>query len=208
MPPIPESFRSEQPSSGVANSRRGRLAAVFGPTSIRKQMTIPHSKPNIQVYRGANGAHTPIGTSTGSSPVAPHAARHVSPHIVGWVALADSVVGQHPHARPLHSRLATQAEIDMISGHVHIPWAHKNDPTRPQPTAVKVQKPVVFHPAVPPPVLMPPLQDTGNVHRKGVSAYMSEIALEKRSPKGKSARRVRGKENAPPSGSVSGRNRR
>ncbi|KAF5319658.1 hypothetical protein D9619_008645 [Psilocybe cf. subviscida] len=212
--PIPESFRSEHPSNGTDiiinnRSRRGRLAAVFGPASIRKQLTIPHSKHNIQVYRGENGIHTPTGASPTVSLAQRPTVGRISPHIIGWMTLADSVVGQHPHARPLHARIATQAEIDMISGHVHIPWAHKNDPRRPQPTAVKVQRPIVLHPAVPPPVMMTPLKDTGNIHHKGSSANTNEITVEKRSPKGKSGRRLRGKENTPPmASSGSSRNRR
>jgi hypothetical protein len=58
----------------------------------------------------------------------------ISPHIAEWMKIADDVVGPHPSAKPLSERVATQAEIDLISGHIHTRWAH--DPKQSQPTPV------------------------------------------------------------------------
>jgi hypothetical protein len=63
----------------------------------------------------------------------------VSPHTAGWMKIADDVVGRHPFSKPLPERVASQAEIDLISDHVHIPWAY--DARRSQPTPVKVLGP-------------------------------------------------------------------
>ncbi|KAF9039121.1 hypothetical protein BJ165DRAFT_1407357 [Panaeolus papilionaceus] len=114
---------------------------------IRKYPSAPHR--NVGVYAGAKrfqSSHIII-----SSPQRTHQSHNpplassgvVSPHIAGWAQVADSVVGRHPHTHPLSTRVATQAEIDLISGHVHIPWAFKADPSRIQPTAVKVVPPVM-----------------------------------------------------------------
>lgn len=65
-----------------------------------------------------------------------------SPHIAGWMRVADSIVGSHPFAQPLSARVATQTEIDLISGHVHIPWA-LDRPKTSRPMPVKLQKPIV-----------------------------------------------------------------
>jgi hypothetical protein len=53
--------------------------------------------------------------------------------------IADDVVGRHPFAKPLFERVASQAEIDLISDHVQLRWVH--DGRRSQPTAVKVLGP-------------------------------------------------------------------
>lgn len=60
----------------------------------------------------------------------------VSPHIAGWMRVADDVVGRHPFAKPLCDRLPSQAEIALVSRHVHIPWAHDAGPLQPTPGKV------------------------------------------------------------------------
>ena len=82
--------------------------------------------------------HPHLGLGSTPPPPTPRIAT-VSPHIVGWMKIADEVVGRHPYAKPLLERVASQAEIDLISDHVHIPWAH--DARRSQPTPVKVLGP-------------------------------------------------------------------
>jgi len=77
-------------------------------------------------------------------PPPPAAQTLVSPHIAGWMGVADTVVGRHPFAQPLSARVATQAEIDLIGGHVHIPWAFRANISQPVP--VKVLKPIAVSP--------------------------------------------------------------
>lgn len=60
------------------------------------------------------------------------------------MGVADTVVGRHPFAQPLSARVATQAEIDLIGGHVHIPWAFRANISQPVP--VKVLKPIAVSP--------------------------------------------------------------
>ncbi|PPQ68132.1 hypothetical protein CVT24_002958 [Panaeolus cyanescens] len=119
--------------------------SIFLP--IRKFNSAPHR--NVGIYAGAKrfqSSHTvvtaPSATHTvQSTPLASSGA--VSPHIAGWARVADHVVGRHPNAQPLSTRVATTAEIELISGHVHIPWAFNPDPNKIQPTAVKVVPPVM-----------------------------------------------------------------
>ena len=83
------------------------------------------------------------------------------PHTSAWTQVADHVVGRHPQGRPLNTRVATRAEIALISGHVHIPWAYTHA-KKTQPVPVKVQKP----PAVYAPLSIVPsfaLEDLGNI---------------------------------------------
>jgi len=58
----------------------------------------------------------------------------VSPHIAGWMKIADDCVGPHPFAKPIFERVASQAEIDLISDHVQIGWI--DNARRSQPTPV------------------------------------------------------------------------
>lgn len=153
------------------------------------------------LYQGGNGLyHSP--PHDGYPAYASHLQRTlppanlVSPHIVGWTRVADFVVGPHPNAQPLSSRIATQAEINMISGHVHIPWAY-NDSGRLQPIPVKVQKPVtVYHlaPAQPTRLEEPP-EDVGNLRAHGRAIFGT---VTRGSLKGKGVRQPRGKENMQP----------
>ena len=83
------------------------------------------------------------------------------PHTSAWTQVADHVVGRHPQGKPLSTRVATRAEIALISGHVHIPWAYTHAKKN-QPVPVKVQKP----PAVYAPLSIVPsfaLEDLGNI---------------------------------------------
>ena len=83
------------------------------------------------------------------------------PHTSAWTQVADHVVGCHPQGKPLITRVATRAEIALISGHVHIPWAYTHAKKN-QPVPVKVQKP----PAVYAPLSIVPslaLEDLGNI---------------------------------------------
>ena len=83
------------------------------------------------------------------------------PHTSAWTQVADHVVGRHPHGKPLNSRVATRAEISLISGHVHIPWAYTHAKKN-QPVPVKVQKPAaVYAPLSIVPSLA--LEDLGNI---------------------------------------------
>ena len=83
------------------------------------------------------------------------------PHTSAWTQVADHVVGRHPQGKPLISRVATRAEIALISGHVHIPWAYTHAKKN-QPVPVKVQKPAaVYAPLSIVPSLA--LEDLGNI---------------------------------------------
>ena len=66
------------------------------------------------------------------------------PHTSAWTQVADHVVGRHPQGKPLITRVATRAEIALISGHVHIPWAYTHAKKN-QPVPVKVQKPAAVY---------------------------------------------------------------
>ena len=66
------------------------------------------------------------------------------PHASAWTQVADHVVGRHPLGKPLITRVATCAEIALISGHVHIPWAYTHAKKN-QPVPVKVQKPAAVY---------------------------------------------------------------
>ena len=83
------------------------------------------------------------------------------PHTSAWTQVADHVVGRHPQGKPLITRVATRAEIALISGHVHIPWAYTHAKKN-QPVPVKVQKPAaVYTPLSIVPSLA--LEDLGNI---------------------------------------------
>lgn len=170
---------------------------------IRKHSSTPRYS-SVNLYRGVRGLHTPPPARLGpsyhppmSSPDA-YSGAGVTPHIAGWMAVADSVVGPHPHARPLHTRVATKAEIEMISGHVHIPWAFKVD-GRPPPVAVKVQIPDVVYPVLPTQPGM--LRDVGNVGRQERDTVVlgtdGGAQVGRRPTKTKYTHRTRGKENIP-----------
>lgn len=114
----------------------------------------------------------------------PEAAISVSPHTSGWIQVADDVVGRHPYGKPLITRIATQAEIALISGHVHIPWAFEHL-KKTQPVPVKIQKPSA--------AMMPSLVlgNVGNTHGRYVINDNTKFV------KGKHFRHGRGKENIP-----------
>ncbi|KAF9483654.1 hypothetical protein BDN70DRAFT_276847 [Pholiota conissans] len=192
----PGTLRPERPTA------IHQMPSFFNP--IRKHTSTPRYA-NINLYRGVRGLHTPPPARFGPSARLPMSSQNayaakpvVSPHVAGWMAVADSVVGAHPQARPLHTRVATKAEIDMISGHVHIPWAFKVD-NRPAPVAVKVQKPDVVFPVLPAPSNQPALlRDVGNVRGRDADVANEESAQrEKRTSRTKYTYRTRGKENIP-----------
>ncbi|KIM44103.1 hypothetical protein M413DRAFT_375038 [Hebeloma cylindrosporum] len=211
--PIPHP-RREQPSTQRPNQAR-RITAFFA--SIRKNASVP-SRP-VGLYQGGNGLYHPPPHDGRPAYVShPHShrtlppANSVSPHIIGWTRVADSVVGPHPNAQPLSSRIATQAEINMISGHVHIPWAYNDASGRPPPIPVKVQKPVTayqqqFTPTTSPtatasartPTPQAPLKDVGNLRAQGRAIFGTvNHAARGSASKGKGVRQPRGKENTPP----------
>ncbi|KAF8197051.1 hypothetical protein BJ912DRAFT_1140689 [Pholiota molesta] len=195
--PISDSPREDRPSFVH------RMPNFFSP--IRKHSSTPRYS-SVNLYRGVRGLHTPPPARLAPSyqpPMSPpdaYSGAGVTPHIAGWMAVADAVVGAHPHARPLHTRVATKAEIEMISGHVHIPWAYKVD-GRPAPVAVKVQVPDVVYPVLPAQPGM--LRDVGNVRGAGRDAVAGDAESEggaqvgRRPTKTKSTHRTRGKENVP-----------
>ncbi|KJA17329.1 hypothetical protein HYPSUDRAFT_46523 [Hypholoma sublateritium FD-334 SS-4] len=170
-----------------------RQHGFFSP--VRKYASTPRYS-NIHIYRGAHGLHTPPAAKLATvhrPPTMPALSLHTfaAAHNAAWMDVADAVVGRHPHARPLHARVATRAEIDMISGHVHIPWAYPES-DRPQPVPVKVLKPLINYPAVPP----QPGQwtDVSNVGDRDVRV-VNKLPSGRASPRTKKAHRARGKEN-------------
>ncbi|KAF8804064.1 hypothetical protein BYT27DRAFT_7194787 [Phlegmacium glaucopus] len=114
----------------------------------------------------------------------------VSPHTSAWIQVADQVVGRHPHGKPLVTRVATPAEIALISGHIHIPWAYAHV-KKPQPVPVKIQKPAAIYAPL---SIMPSLvlEDVGNAQDRLIWRAVHNNA---RRFKGKSLRHARGKEN-------------
>lgn len=172
-----------------------RRQGFFSP--MRKYPSTPRYS-NISVYRGANGLHTPPPLKLVSSsrpPTMPSLSMQTFAHNAAWMELADSVVGRHPNAKPLNNRVATKAEIDMISGHVHIPWAY-NISDRPQPIPVKVLKPVVLLPAVPN-TRQGLLNDVGNIGNRDLRVSNGSRTIINLDAKVRHVRRNRGKENMP-----------
>lgn len=114
----------------------------------------------------------------------------VAPH--AWIQVADHVVGRHPLGKPLITRVATQAEINLISGHVHIPWAYPHvKKAQPVPVPVKVKKPpTIYAPLSIVPSLA--LEDVGNTHDLPIWRAVNNNA---KLFKAKSIRHTRGKEN-------------
>ena len=114
------------------------------------------------------------------------------PHTSAWIKVADHVVGRHPQGKPLITRVATRAEIALISGHVNIPWAYTHAKKN-QPVPVKVQKP----PAVYAPLSIVPslaLEDLGNIQGLHIWRAVNNNA---KLFKDISLRQTRGKENIP-----------
>jgi len=196
-----------------------RSPALFNP--IRKYATVPH-RPTA-VYLGANRRHVvtpsilhpgfrPGMHSLAKPPASSPPEGFVTPHIAEWMKVADSVVGRHPSARPLRERVATHAEIDLISGHVHIPWVEPpSRKPRGPPTAVMVLGP----PSTPASTVVASriragpskpgfLKALGNV-RGGRHALGSHNAGSGSSAKRGAIRHARGKENVPPVVSSLGR---
>ncbi|PPQ93895.1 hypothetical protein CVT25_007808 [Psilocybe cyanescens] len=143
-----------------------RIPSLFA--SIRKHPSASHRPTGV--YTGPNGRSPflprpppPVRlTSPSTQPQIKHHHHHrattapqgvVTPHIAEWMKVADSVVGRHPDAQPLCTRVATQAEVDLISGHVHVPWASfrgtggTSATSCQPPVPVKVMRPVVSAPA-------------------------------------------------------------
>ena len=81
------------------------------------------------------------------------------PYTSSWAQVADDVVGRHPQGKPLITRFATYAEITLISGHVHIPWAYTHV-KRNQPVPVKVPAAVYVPLSIVPSLA---LEDLGNI---------------------------------------------
>ena len=113
-------------------------------------------------------------------------------HTSAWMQVADQVVGRHPHGKPLSTRVATDAEIALISGHVDIPWAYTHT-KKIQPVPAKVQKPAaVYAPLSIVPSLA--LEDLGNIQGLHIWRAVNNNA---KFFKSKSLRHARGKENIP-----------
>jgi hypothetical protein len=144
---------------------------------LRKRPTffsLPRQPP-LMISRGP-GKHRGIDRPTISRPMqmaprlgapylesmpTPQPAVSALPHTSAWTQVADHVVGRHPQGKPLITRVATRAEIALISGHVHIPWAYTHAKKN-QPVPVKVQKPAaVYAPLSIVPSLA--LEDLGNI---------------------------------------------
>lgn len=188
------------PAALIAPPRRDHKPAedhrrhgFFNP--VRKYASTPRYS-NIHIYRGAHGLHIPPPAKLVTAhrpPTMPALSLHTfaAAHNAAWMDVADAIVGRHPHARPLHTRVATRAEVDMISGHVHIPWAYGAD-ERPQPVPVKVLKPLIHYPAVPPQPGL--LKDVSNVGGRDLRV-LNKPASGQASPRTKRAHRIRGKEN-------------
>lgn len=88
--------------------------------------------PPIQIHPNHRyRSHSALGTLPPPLPIT-----IVSPHIAGWMNIADDVVGPHPFAKPLFERVASQAEIDLISDHVQIGWIHNGRQSKPHPVTV------------------------------------------------------------------------
>ncbi|KDR72991.1 hypothetical protein GALMADRAFT_212963 [Galerina marginata CBS 339.88] len=182
-------------------ARGQRVPAPFIP--IRKSSSAPHRPAGVY-----NDVSRSPFTPTRSSPAdrAPHKARQqtkntpavpqgiVTAHIAEWNRVADSVVGRHPNAQPLSTRVATQAEIDLISGHVHIPWAFTGK-CKSQPMPVKVLKPIIV--PTPSPIRTGFSKDIGAIPG-GRDVLVTVNNTMKRPHGGKNARRVHRKENMPP----------
>lgn len=110
--------------------------------------------------------------------------------------VADSVVGRHPNSQPLYMRVATQAEIDLISGHLHIPWASKGHGRSPM---IPIKNGQLTAPVVAPPPIVHPLKDVSNARRSKISVYVDSSAKPSLKPStGKKVHRPLGKENMPP----------
>ena len=134
----------------VASQPRGRVPAFFrANNTIQTHPTLSPRPTTIPYYDFGYGLHRLPQYEP--QPPPPAAQTLVSPHIAGWMKVADTVVGPHPFAQPLSARVATQAEIDLIGGHVHIPWAFRAKLSQPVP--VKVLQPI----SVPPPIAIYPV---------------------------------------------------
>jgi hypothetical protein len=128
----PTFFAARCPVPPPSPSCNSRTPGFFNPRIL------PPNQSHNNNYRNRPHSALPI------LPPAPHPTtaplRIVPPHIARWMRIADEVVGRHPFAKPLFERVATPAEIALISSHVHIAWAH--DARRlSQPAPVKVLSP-------------------------------------------------------------------
>ncbi|KAF9555931.1 hypothetical protein CPC08DRAFT_110585 [Agrocybe pediades] len=198
-----DSKRSERimPTSSTFPDVYGRQATapvrpprppVMAPTPnpLRKSPSVPH-RP-MAAYNNIASVAPPAAAATRH-----HRRQYtsppgvVTPHIAEWMKVADKVVGRHPYAQPLCTRVATQEEVDLISGHVYIPWAYTG-PGVTQPTPVKVMKPGVLIAKTQSNVL----KDVSNTRvktREGQPA--ASTSNTKRSAHKKSAHRINRKEN-------------
>ena len=132
----------------------------------------------------------PLGAPHAKCMSTPQSVVSTLPHTSAWIQVADHVVGRHPQGKPLINRVATRAEIALISGHVHIPWAYTHAKKN-QPVPVKVQKP----PAVYAPLSIVPsfaLEDLGNIQGLHIWRAVNNNA---KLFKERSLRHARGKEN-------------
>ncbi|KAH9475172.1 hypothetical protein JR316_0012283 [Psilocybe cubensis] len=142
---IPSFFNSIRKNSSVSVPRQH--TGVY--TGTNNRSPFPGPPPAVRL----NSPTTPTQSRFNSHGATPHTSPAqqgiVTPHIAAWMKVADSVVGRHPDAQPLSARVATQAEIDLISGHVHVPWAFNGPgPSGSQPPVpVKVMRPVLSAPA-------------------------------------------------------------
>ena len=175
---------SRRRSQSLEVQKRPAFPAFFPPppSMINLREPAKHRRIDLDISRPMRMAPRQVGTSY----------LPALPHTSAWTQVADHVVGRHPHGMPLSTRVATHAEIALISGHVNIPWAYTHTGTKKtQPSPVKVQKPAtVYAPLSIVPSLA--LEDLGNIQGLHIwRAVNNNAKLFKR----KSLRHARGAEN-------------
>ncbi|KAF8896852.1 hypothetical protein CPB84DRAFT_1848040 [Gymnopilus junonius] len=189
---MPQSMSTPQIRQVPKYNTQQRISTTFFP--LRKHPSAPH-KP-AGVYSGVK--RMPFSAVPSENCDSRHPLQQaslpgiVTHHIAEWMKVADSVVGRHPDAQPLHMRVAMQAEVDLISGHVHIPWASKSRGRSPM-VPVKII-------AFPPPAANTGvLKDLSDIQSSKITVYIGNtLKSSSRPSKGKKMHRPRGKENLPP----------
>jgi len=185
--PTSSTFPDVYRHPAAAPVREKRFAISTSP--LRKSTSVPHRPAAVynSVTKLAHPAPAPTRRPHRQLTAPPGV---VTPHIAEWMKVADRVVGRHPDAKPLCTRVASQREVDTISGHVYIPWA----PTRPgltPPFPVKVLKPG----SVPSQRYPNVLRDTSNIHITTPDSRPIATSSTKKQIKRKTGRRAYGKEN-------------
>ncbi|KAF9530666.1 hypothetical protein CPB83DRAFT_920506 [Crepidotus variabilis] len=219
---------SPYPPGIVGPPPKQQAATFFTSTaSLRKHSTVSH-RPTA-LYNGVKSFVAPTkprptfqARNYGRPPNAPRqppklsSVGEVTPHLAGWMKVADEVVGRHPNAVPLRGRIATQEEIELISGHVHIPWA-STESAEHRPIVINLHRPPPAKPAYPdlpgpstslakhqkrigqlgPGPLVVAMRNARRVHNAPVttSSISKPIPIQFDLEKSHTARRPRGKEN-------------